>query len=204
MTVTINQLYNIMPSGGSKIDKYVDPLNAAMLEFDINTPSRQAAFIAQIAHESGQFSHIKENLNYSASGLIKTFGKYFNAKTAQQYARAPQSIANRVYANRMGNGDFASGDGWKYRGRGLIQLTGRTNYQSCGQGLGIDLLSNPDALLDPAIACRSAAWFWKINGLNELADAGKFETITRRINGGTNGLEERKFFYERAKKYLKV
>jgi putative chitinase len=193
-----------MPSGGSKIDKYVDPLNAAMLEFDINTPSRQAAFIAQIAHESGQFSHIKENLNYSASGLIKTFGKYFNAKTAQQYARAPQSIANRVYANRMGNGDFASGDGWKYRGRGLIQLTGRTNYQSCGQGLGIDLLSNPDALLDPAIACRSAAWFWKINGLNELADAGKFETITRRINGGTNGLEERKFFYERAKKYLKV
>jgi putative chitinase len=204
MTVTINQLYNIMPSGGSKIDKYVDPLNAAMLEFDINTPARQAAFIAQIAHESGQFSHIQENLNYSASGLLKTFGKYFNAKTAQQYARAPQSIANRVYANRMGNGDFASGDGWKYRGRGLIQLTGRANYYACGKGLGIDLLSNPDALLDPAIACRSAAWFWKTNGLNELADAGKFETITRRINGGTKGLEERKFFYERAKKYLKV
>ena len=193
-----------MPSGGSKIDKYVDPLNAAMIEFEINTPARQAAFIAQLAHESGQFSHIQENLNYSASGLLKTFGKYFNAKTAQQYARAPQSIANRVYANRIGNGDFASGDGWKYRGRGLIQLTGRLNYQSCGKGLGIDLLSNPDALLDQSIACRSAAWFWKTNGLNELADAGKFETITRRINGGTNGSEERKFLYERAKKYLKV
>lgn len=183
-----------------------DALLKAMPEFNIHTPARQAAFIAQIAHESSELTRVEENLNYSAEGLQKIFKKYFpNEDLAKQYARQPQKIANRVYANRMGNGDEASGDGWKHRGMGPIQLTGKDNQRQCGLALGIDLIEKPELLLVPEIGTRSSGWFWKKNGLNELADEEgerNFIAITKKINGGTIGLEERKRYWEKAKAVL--
>lgn len=202
--VTINQLYNIMPNGKQSIDPYVNPLNAAMKEFNINTLARQAAFIAQIAHESAEFRMVEENLNYSEAGLLRVFPKYFNAAQARTYARQPQKIANRVYANRMGNGDESSGDGWKHRGFGLLQNTGKDGQTRCGVALGVDLANHPELLKLPENATRAAAWFWSVNGLNSLADAGKFEAITRRINGGLNGYEDRLTLWKSAKRALKV
>lgn len=187
----------------SNIDKFVDPLSKAMEKFEINTPIRQAAFLAQIAHESSSLSRVEENLNYSVTGLITTFPRYFRtAVEAEPYARKPEKIANRVYANRMGNGNEASGDGWKYRGKGPIQITGKDNHKAVGDALDYDFVSRPEDIMLPGAGAMSAAWFWKINGLNELADQGNFEKITKRINGGLNGLEDRRQHWERIKKIL--
>lgn len=171
-------------------------LNKTMEQYDIHTPQRIAAFIAQVGHESGYLKYIKENLNYSSSGLLTNFSKYFSADEAVEYARNAEKIANRVYANRMGNGDEASGDGWRYRGRGLIQITGRDNYARCGAGLGMDLIEEPTYLETPVGAVASAGWFWDSHKLNDLADAGDIKKMTKVINGGYNGLDDRMHIYK--------
>jgi putative chitinase len=178
------------------IDKVYPALTAAMEEFDIDTPQRIAMFLAQCAHESAYFSVKRENLNYSADGLKKIFPKYFANRDAQEYNRQPEKIANVVYSGRMGNGDEASGDGWRFCGRGFIQLTGRSNYTACGAAIGVDLTENPTYLESPEGAARSAAWFWSKNGLNKFADEGDIKGATKRINGGFIGLEDRTEIYE--------
>ena len=189
-----------MPLAAKAPDAVVGALDAAMRRFEIATPARVAAFCAQLAHESGQLQRWTENLSYRWERLRQVFPKYFPSDAeARPFDRKPERIANRVYANRMGNGPEASGDGWRYRGRGPIQLTGKDNYRACGQGIGVDLVDDPDLLVTPEPGCLAAAWFWARNGLNALADAGDFVTITRRINGGLNGLAERREFWERAK-----
>lgn len=202
--VTDSELGQIMPNlPADKRALYIAPLQAAMNEFGINTYLREAAFLAQLAHESMELKAWSENLNYSAQGLLKVFPKYFKTSAlANAYARQPQKIASRVYANRMGNGDEASGDGWKYRGRGPIQLTGKSNYTAYGQTLGLDLVGNPDSVATPEVGFRVAAAFWNSNGLNALADRQDFVGITKRINGGTTGLDDRTKFYNRAKQVL--
>ena len=162
-------------------------------------PERVTAFIAQAGHESGNFSVIRENLNYSAQGLLATFPHYFNQALAAKYARNPSAIANHVYANRMGNGDEASGDGWKFRGRGLIQLTGRSNYSAFASVVNKSIADVIPYLETPEGATEGAGWFWSTNGLNELADAGQFITITKKINGGTNGLADREAIWATAR-----
>ena len=193
----------IVPVGGLKLDKlkgHIPDSVIAMIpdtaaKFQINTPSRLAHFLAQCGHESGGFKVTQENLNYSAKGLAGIFKKYFPTEAAATpYARQPQKIANKVYANRMANGSEASGDGYKFRGRGYIQLTGRDNYTQFGKAIGEDIASNPDAV-SSNYALLSAAWFWSKNGLNKLADGGAGDTvvtsITKRVNGGTIGLPDR-------------
>lgn len=183
----------------------VNALNEQMPRYNINTHDRVCAFLAQLGHESGYFVHRVENLNYSANGLRKIFGRYFPTDAiAQQYARQPIRIASRVYANRMGNGDEASQDGWKFRGRGYIQLTGRNNYTACGRYLGRDLIADPDYLMSIEGAVVSAGWFWEVNNLNVFADARDMRTLTRRINGGFNGLAHRMELYTAAQQILSV
>jgi len=191
------QLETIMPHSDS--GKWVGPLNEAMEEWLINSAHRRAAFLAQIAHESADLNRLEENLNYSVRRLMQVWPKRFASEAiAQPYARNPQKLANRVYAGRLGNGDEASGDGWKYRGRGPIQLTGRSNYREGTRALGVDVARNPDRLLEPGIAARAAAWYWKSHGCNELADRKPgveddedFVRITVMINGGRMGLKRR-------------
>jgi len=173
--------------------KWLEPLNAAFAKYDISTPARQASFIGQCSHESGNFRILEENLHYSATALMRVWPSRFpNLEVANQFAGNAEKIANKVYAGRMGNGDEESGDGWKYHGRGLIQLTGKDNYANCGSSLSVDLLSNPDMLLDPKYAALSAGWFWGKKGLNALADSQDYDTMTKRINGGIIGLSDRK------------
>lgn len=164
-------------------------------KFNLNTPLRLAHFLAQCAHESGNWKFKVENLNYSAAALQSVFRKYFpDEATAAQYARKPESIANKVYANRMLNGDEASGDGWKFRGRGYIQLTGRQNYSFFNTAVEDNIIENPD-LVAEKYPLLSAAWFWDSNNLNTLADKGDTDSdvtaITKRVNGGTHGLDDR-------------
>jgi putative chitinase len=163
------------------VEKYKVALDKTMIEFEINTPKRQAMFLAQLLHESALLTATIENLNYSELGLVKVFKNYFDRNSAKRYARQPEKIANRVYANRMGNGNEMSGDGWRFRGRGLIQLTGKDNYTACGKGLGVDLLKNPDYLLTTEGSTRSAGWFWKSRNLNRTADAGDILANTKII-----------------------
>lgn len=172
--------------------KWLEPLTETFNRFQINTPERQAAFIGQCQHESANFRTLKENLNYSAKGLCGTWPKRFpNEESALPYHRNPEKIANKVYANRMGNGDEASGDGWKYSGRGLIQLTGKQNYTLAGDSLTAPLLHSPDVVLEPRYAALTAGWFWNKNNLNVEADAKNYEGMTKKINGGTIGLVDR-------------
>lgn len=170
--LTANQLKHILPLAGTRADTFCAPLNAAMAEFGISTPARQAAFIAQVAHESGQLRYVRE----LASGA--------------------------AYEGRADLGNTQPGDGVRFKGRGLLQLTGRANYRACGAALNLDLTSHPELLEQPVPACRSAGWFWKTRGLNELADAGDQVRITRRINGGTNGLAERLAYFDIARKVI--
>lgn len=174
--------------------KVLDELPSVIDTFKINSINKLSNFLAQCAHESGNFKFVTENLNYSAEGLLKIFPKYFSKETAEIAARKPEMIANIVYSNRMGNGDKASGDGWKYRGRGYIQLTGKTNYLQFGNFIGVDLLKDPD-LVVTKYALTSAAWFFEYKNLWLLADKGiddeTIKHLTRRINGGHNGLEDR-------------
>ena len=202
--ITDNELAQIMPNlPADRRALYLPHLQAAMNEFQINTYLREAAFIAQLAHESMELKAWSENLNYSAQALLRVFPKYFKTSAqANQYARQPEKIANRVYASRMGNGDEASGDGWRYRGRGPIQLTGKDNYRTFGTSLGLDLVGNPDTAATPEVGFRTAGAFWVSRGCNAMADRQDFVGITRAINGGTNGLEDRQKFYTRAKQVL--
>lgn len=203
--LTYDQLLKINGNKNPEMCKYyIDALNKILPEYKINTKLRLAHFLAQILHESGNLKYKSENLNYSAKALRSVFGKYFKTdEIANQYARKPEKIANRVYANRMGNGDEASGDGWLRRGRGLIQLTGTDNYKACTKALNVDLMKNPDLIISNAEICmKTACWFWDKNNLNELADKDDIKNITKRINGGFNGLEDRSSILKRAKEIL--
>jgi len=182
-------------------DEWYSNLLNILPEYDIDTSARVAAFMAQCGHESGGFTVMQENLNYSAKGLVGTFKKYFPTEAqAKLYERRPEMIANRVYANRMGNGDEASGEGWYFRGRGIVQITGKNNYTKCSQSLFESnvLVENPDLLLETEYAIHSACWFWSAARLNELADVGDMKTMTKRINGGFIGLEDRINHYNHA------
>jgi putative chitinase len=171
-------------------NKWEIPLNQVFVKYDLDTPKRQAAFIGQCAVESANFTRLQENLNYSAQRLTQVWPSRFpNISMAEPYANNPEKLADFVYAGRMGN--LQDGDGWKFHGRGLIQLTGRENYANCGSGIGVDLIDNPDLLLTPKYAVLSAGWFFNKKGLNALADTQEYGAMTKRINGGLTGLDER-------------
>jgi putative chitinase len=184
--------------------QWVAPLQSTCDRYSINTPLRVAAFLANVGVESARLTAVVENLNYSATGLLTTFPKYFNAVQAAQYEHQPQRIANRVYANRYGNGDEASGDGFRFRGRALLQITFRDNYASCGKAIALPLDSHPELLEQPCNAALAAGWFWDSRDLNKLADAGRLDGITRAINGGLAGYSERLALYGAGKKSLSL
>ena len=205
--VTLELLKLICPKTKEEtLDQYVEPINAIGEHYELfQNPKRIAGFLAQIAHESGGFNFVKENLNYSAEGLRKVFPKYFPTdELAKAYARQPEKIANRVYANRMKNGDEASGDGFKFRGRGLIQLTGRDNYTRFAEAVNLSIDETIAYLETPNGAVASAGWFWDNNKLNQWCDKDDFVTLTKRINGGTIGLADRKHHYELALEHLNI
>ena len=195
--------------------KWLEPIREACQRFQINTDKRVCAFLAQCAHESGGFTMLTENLNYRASTMAVCWPNRFavlgpdkkpvkdakGALTPNNFAlsleKKPEPIANVCYSNRMGNGTIESGDGWKYRGRGLKQLTGKDNYTRCGQGIGVDLVSDPDKLLEPAFAALSAAWFWESNHCGDFIDRDDFVGLTKKINGGTIGLADREARYKK-------
>jgi putative chitinase len=195
--LSTQQLSKLLP-GNPHIDHWYHALEQALPDYDINTPHRVAAFLAQCAHESGGFTTLKENLNYRAVTLRKVFPKYFTDATAEAYAGKQEMIANRVYGNRMGNGPEESGDGYRYCGRGLIQLTGKQNYQNFADSLQMAVEDVPEYLATFEGAVQSACWFWESNNLNQFADSGDILTMTKRINGGTIGLEDRIKHYEHA------
>jgi len=195
---TQDKLGQIIP-GNPYLDHWYEALCKILPDYDINTVPRVAAFLAQCAHESGGFKALKENLNYRAVTLRKVFPKYFpDDAIANAYAQKPEMIANRVYGGRMGNGDEASGDGFRYCGRGLIQLTGKSNYQAFAESIETPVEEIPEFLGTFEGAIQSACWFWESNNLNQYADNGDILTMTKRINGGTIGLEDRKKHYAHA------
>lgn len=181
---------------GSKIPlQVVNELPSVLKEFNITSINRLAHFLAQCAHESANFKAVRENLNYSEEGLLKVFPKYFDLHTAKMYARRPEMIANLVYANRMGNGNKDSGDGWKFRGRGYIQLTGKVNYEAFSEYIGDKNIMIDTDIVAVKYPLTSAAWFFEKNKLWAICDEGiddkTITKLTKRINGGTNGLAER-------------
>ena len=205
MQVTLELLQHMCPKTKKSIlEGYVEPLNTVAEYYEMTAnPARLAGFLAQTGHESGGFNFIKENLNYSAKGLQGIFKKYFPTEDlAKQYERQPERIANRVYANRMGNGPEESGDGYRFCGRGLIQLTGRQNYTKLAEDLGISVEETAKYLETPNGAVSSAGWFWDNNNLNQYCDSGDFVTLTKRINGGTIGLADRQHHFDEAMHYL--
>jgi putative chitinase len=192
------QLAQLIP-GNPYIDYWHSAMERCLPDYDINTPQRVAAFMAQCGHESGNFKFLKENLKYRAASLTKVWPKYFpNMDIANQYAGNEEKIANRAYANRMGNGPEESGDGWRFCGRGLIQLTGRNNYQNFADSIETDINDIPHYLATFEGAVQSACWFWETNKLNQWADKGDMLTLTKRINGGTLGLDDRIKHYQHA------
>jgi putative chitinase len=196
--LSLEQLAQLIP-GNPYVDHWHHALEQALPDYDINTPPRVAAFVAQCAHESGGFRFLKENLNYKAESLVRVWPRYFkDVATAQKYAHNQEAIANRAYANRMGNGSEASGDGWKFCGRGLIQLTGRSNYQAFADSIETDINDIPEYLATFEGAVQSACWFWESNNLNKWADTGDILTLTKKINGGTLGLADRQKHYNHA------
>lgn len=187
-----------------RAEKYLSAMNEALAEHGIDTPLRVAHFLSQVLHESGKMRHVEENLNYSADGLRGTFGKYFKTTAeAEAYARKPEKIASRAYENRMGNGPEASGDGYRYRGRGLIQLTGKSNYQEFSDWINDDLVADPDRVANQ-YAVHSAVFFWTTRKINALADQDDVVRVTKKINGGTHGLADRKALLAKAKALLNV
>lgn len=200
MPVTREQLHLFFETTHPEIiNQCIDPLNKAMDQFFINNTYRIAMFLAQIGHESGGFMDVEENLNYRAERLVVVFPKYFRDVDPNKYAHNPEKLANRVYANRMGNGPESSGDGYRFRGRGFIQLTGHDNYVNFAKDMGIPLLDDAVAYLaTPEGACMSAAWFWHKHNLNYYADASDVVEVTRVINGGENGLKERTAAFKEA------
>ncbi|MBG5024975.1 glycoside hydrolase family 19 protein [Pseudomonas aeruginosa] len=191
MKITADQLDRATGCGASTAGLWVDHINGSMARFEINTAERVAMFLAQVGHESQSLKRVVENLNYSAEGLLATWPKRFTPAEAKQYARQPERIANRVYANRMGNGSPDTGDGYRYRGRGLIMITGHDNYAEAARALALPLVAQPELLEQRTWAAIAAAWWWKSRGLNDLADQGRFEKITLRINGSFTGAEDR-------------
>lgn len=176
-----------------KIDvKWLEPLEETFHRYEINTPARQAAFIGQCAHESANFTKLEENMNYSAEGLMKTWPSRFPTKeAAQPYHRNPEKIANKVYGGRMGNGTEETGEGWLYHGRGIIQLTGKDNYTMAGDALQQDFIHSPDLVLAPRWSALTAGWYWNKRQLNKEADAKDYLNMTKKINGGVIGLDDR-------------
>ncbi|NDC22873.1 MAG: glycoside hydrolase family 19 protein [Proteobacteria bacterium] len=207
MELTLQQLKQLLPKN-PYVEHWHHALSILLPDYEINTPQRIAAFIAQCSHESAGFTALKENLNYKPATLRKLFGKYFPTDAlAEEYCAKPnkqEAIANRIYASRMGNGDEASGDGYKYCGRGLIQLTGKYNYQAFADSLQISPEEASQYLSTFEGAAQSACWFWESNNLNQWADKGDIVTLTKRINGGTIGLEDRIKHYEHALHVLGV
>ena len=200
MELTLEHLKQLLPKN-PHIEHWHEALAQLLPEYEINTPQRLAAFMAQCAHESGGFTAIKENLNYRPASLVSLFKKYFDLPTATHYCSLPnkqEAIANRIYANRMGNGPEESGDGFRYCGRGLIQLTGKSNYQAFADSLQITPEEASEYLATFEGAAQSACWFWEANNLNQWADKGDILTLTKRINGGTIGLEDRIKHYNHA------
>lgn len=201
--LTLQKIFIIVPT--CKVAHDIDLVVKAINEAFPDSVLRQAAFIAQCAHESAGFTRKIENLNYSGDRLPVIFPKYFpDPVLARNYHRQPERIANIVYANRMGNGPTESGDGWKFRGRGYIQLTGKDNYTKCGEAIGVDLVAKPEHLEMAKGAVDSAIWYWNSRKLNEYADDGDMTTLTKKINGGTHGLSERLAYYTRALDVLKT
>jgi putative chitinase len=185
-----DQLSKALNMAPQKAADWAEALNLTFETFGIETPEQQASFLGQCAHESANFTALTENLNYKAEALCKVWPKRFpTLESAQPYHRNPEKIANKVYSSRMGNGDEASGDGWKYRGRGLIQLTGKSNYEAFGKAIDVDVVSDPDLVETNIYAALSAGWFWSTNRLNEMAS--DITAVTKKINGGTHGLEDR-------------
>ena len=173
-------------------EQWVDALNATFAKFDISTPVRQASFIGQCGHECGNFKVLEENLNYRAETLMKLWKSRFpTIEVANEYARNPKKIANKVYSSRMGNRDESSGDGYRFRGRGCIQLTGHANYFHAGNACGEDFVMNPDLVATPMYAAMTAGWFWNTHKLNQFADVRDYKTMTKKINGGFIGLDDR-------------
>ena len=198
MEITQQQLGSCI-GNNPYLEHWAEALNKILPDYDINTPQRVAAFVAQSAHESGNFTALHENLNYRAVTLRKVFPKYFPTdEMAEQYAQQPEKIANRVYGGRMGNGPEESGDGFRYCGRGLIQLTGKQNYTKFAESIDTPVEEVPEFLGTFEGAIQSACWFWETNNLNQYADTGDILTMTKRINGGTIGLEDRTAHYNHA------
>ena len=214
MAITQQQLLQILPNARPVAGVFVSALNQAMARFDITSPVRQAAFLAQVGHESQHLTKLSESLYYKDAARVAGLFKYgfdlnrngrvdpAEIEDAKAYLRNSEKMANRVYAGRMGNGPEASGDGYRYRGRGCIGITGADMYRRCGQALGLPLLARPELLEQAEYAALSAAWFWWDRGLNELADAGLFDRTTRVINGGDNGREDRLQLWAKAKAVL--
>jgi putative chitinase len=201
MLVTVNMLHCITTP--ELADRWVEALNETCEEFAIDTPFRIAGFLSNVAHESAGFKFVKENLNYSAASLMRVWPSRFpNLEVAQRYAMQPEKIANRAYADRMGNGDEASGDGAKFLGRGLIQLTGKNNYVAYSLACDNEALQHPEIVEQPKYAAESAGWFWNVNRLNTLADAQDVGGMCRRINGGYNGLDDRQMKYSKLMDYF--
>jgi putative chitinase len=197
--ITLPILQKLFPTTSARtLKQYVDILNIKLPAYGIDNRKRVASFLAQVGHESAGFTARAENLNYSAAGLLKTFPRYFNSATAAAYARQPERIANRVYANRMSNGPEASGDGWKYRGKSLIQATGKANHEAFARWIGMTLDDATAYLTTIEGAVMGAVWFWTVHDLNDLADADRITDMTRVINGGKLGLTERKALWRKA------
>lgn len=198
MNLELDQLRQIIPKN-PYVQYWYNALEQLLPQYQIDTPHRLAAFLAQCAHESGNFVFIKENLNYRWQSLRKIFPKYFPTDAlAQQYEKQPERIANKIYANRMGNGPEDSGDGYRFCGRGLIQVTGRDNYSWFAASLDISPEEASEYMETFEGAAQSACWFWETNNLNQWADRGDIVTLTKRINGGTIGLEDRQKHYNHA------
>jgi putative chitinase len=205
--MTRDELVGSMGCTPALADAWIDHLNATFDLYDINTKARLAAFIAQIGHESGGLTIGRENMNYSADRLLVIFPTHFSANQVDPgfvnyYAHQPEKIANRAYASRMGNGDENSGDGFKFRGGGLMQLTGRDDYRDFGNSISVDLIGQPDLIQTPRVSAMSAGWEWNRGHLNLLADASNFERMTRIINGGLNGYQDRLVRWVKAKGFL--
>jgi len=200
--LTKEQLGKII-KGNAYVAEWFEALSILLPDYDINTPQRVAAFLAQCAHESANFKFLKENLNYRAESLVRVWPRYFpNIDVARQYAHQQEKIANRAYANRMGNGDEAGGDGWRFCGRGLIQLTGRNNYEAFAESIETPVEEIPEYLMTFEGAVQSACWFWETNNLNRFADVGDIKGLTKAINGGYLGLEDRIKHYTHALEVL--
>lgn len=196
--MTLEQLKRIFPLNKNSLEDFVDPLNKTFDIWDISTPRRQAAFLGQVGHETLQLTRMRENLNYSTEGLIATWPKLFDNDKATEYARQQEKIANYVYANRYGNGDEASGDGWAFRGGGGLMLTFKGNYIPCGEAIGIDLEHHPELIEDPEIAMQASGWFFSTRGLNGLADTWRLEALTEKINSAKLDLKNRIYFSNHA------